>query len=162
LPLYDFRDLRGYSMGWDEVFLRVFAAVVIGTAIGLDRELRRKAAGVRTIGLVSLGAAIATMMVAPRDAEATSRVIQGALTGVGFLGAGVIFRQQTSVEGLTTAASIWLAAVLGAACGLASWPLVIVGTIFALILLVPTRMFWARVLRARRKAKSKAAESLAG
>ena len=125
-------------MVWSEIALRLGVAVVIGAAIGLDRELLHKSAGVRTIGLVTLGAAFATLLVtvSQHDLGAPSRVLQGAVTGIGFLGAGVIMRHRGTVEGLTTAASIWAAAVLGAGAGMGAWPLVIIGSAFALVLLV--------------------------
>jgi len=122
-------------MHWADVALRLGVAVVIGGAIGLDRELRHKSAGVRTIGLVTLGAALAVLAVSP-DLAAISRVLQGTLAGIGFLGAGVIMHHGRSIEGLTTAASIWTAAALGAACGLGAWQPVVVGSILVLVLLV--------------------------
>jgi putative Mg2+ transporter-C (MgtC) family protein len=125
-------------MHWSEIALRLGVATLIGVAIGLDRELLHKAAGVRTIGLVALGAAMATLIISgnPFDNAAASRVMQGALTGIGFLGAGVIVRNKGAVEGLTTAASIWTAAVLGAGAGLGAWPQVLIGSSLALVLLV--------------------------
>jgi putative Mg2+ transporter-C (MgtC) family protein len=125
-------------MAWSEIALRLGVAVLIGAAIGLDRELRHKSAGVRTIGLVSLGGALATLLVtlASDDMSAVSRVIQGALTGIGFLGAGVIVRHRGNVEGLTTAASIWVAVVLGAGAGLGAWAPTIIGGGLALAILV--------------------------
>jgi len=134
-------------MAWTEVLLRLSVAALIGAAIGLDRELMHKSAGMRTIGLVSLGAALATMIVGGSDAAATSRIIQGTLAGIGFLGAGVIVRHQTSVEGLTTAAAIWTAAVLGAGAGLAAWPTVIIGAVLVLVLLILARFAEARLMR---------------
>jgi len=122
-------------MDWADVALRLSVAVVIGGAIGLDRELRHKSAGVRTIGLVTLGAALAVLAVSP-DTAAVSRVLQGTLAGIGFLGAGVIMHHGRSIEGLTTAASIWTAAALGAACGLGSWQPVVIGSALVLVLLV--------------------------
>jgi putative Mg2+ transporter-C (MgtC) family protein len=122
-------------MDWTDAAVKLTAAAVIGAAIGLDRELRHKSAGVRTIGLVALGAAVAVMAVGT-DPDATSRVVQGTLAGIGFLGAGVIMHHGRSIEGLTTAASIWTAAGLGAACGLGAWPLVGVGSLLVLALLV--------------------------
>lgn len=134
-------------MAWPEILLRLTVASVIGVAIGLDRELLHKSAGMRTIGLVSLGAAIATMILAPGDAAATSRIIQGVLTGIGFLGAGVIVHHKTSVDGLTTAASIWTAAVLGAGAGVAAWPVVVIGAALTLVLLILARVLEMRLLR---------------
>jgi len=125
-------------MTWLEIALRLGAAVLIGGAIGIDREVRHKSAGVRTIGLVALGSALATLTVtvSGADAAAASRVIQGVLTGIGFLGAGVIVRHRGAVEGLTTAASVWAAAILGAAAGLGVWPPVAIGAGLTLVLLV--------------------------
>jgi putative Mg2+ transporter-C (MgtC) family protein len=126
------------SGDWAEVALKLGVAVVLGAAIGLDRELRHKSAGVRTIGLVTLGAALAVMTVSGTagDLAAASRVLQGTLAGIGFLGAGVIMHHGRSIEGLTTAASIWTAAALGAACGLGAWQPVIIGSALVLLLLV--------------------------
>jgi putative Mg2+ transporter-C (MgtC) family protein len=125
-------------MTWSEIALRLGAAVLIGALIGLDRELRHKPAGFRTIGLVSLGSALAVLIVTVTSSDPTvsSRVIQGVLTGIGFLGAGVIMQHRGTVEGLTTAASIWAAAALGTGAGLGAWPPVVIGAGLALVLLV--------------------------
>ena len=115
------------SLGYADVFLRLGAAVLMGAIIGLDRELRGKPAGLRTVALVALGSAVFVLTAAGEgNPDSTSRVVQGIVTGIGFLGAGTIIRGQTeeSVKGLTTAASIWLAAAAGIACGLAQWALV--------------------------------------
>jgi putative Mg2+ transporter-C (MgtC) family protein len=104
------------SLDYGQVFFRLAAAVGAGALIGLDRELRRKPAGLRTLALVALGSAVFILeTVDPAQGVATdgtSRVIQGVVTGVGFLGAGSILRgaSEESIRGLTTAASIWLAA----------------------------------------------------
>jgi len=145
-------------LAYGDVFLRLGAAVAAGAAIGLDRELRRKPAGLRTLALVSLGSAVFVLeTVDPTGASiaATSRVIQGIVTGVGFLGAGSIMRSasEDSIRGLTTAASIWLAAASGIACGLANWPLVIVGCGLGLLVLVITPV--ERVIHNRRKTDPK-------
>ena len=125
------------TLGYVDVFLRLGAAVIAGAIIGFDRELRQKPAGLRTMALVALGSAVFTVA-ATVDAASTSRVIQGVITGVGFLGAGAIIRGRTeeSVRGLTTAASIWLAAAVGVACGIAFWPLVVLASAFGLLILV--------------------------
>jgi putative Mg2+ transporter-C (MgtC) family protein len=110
-----------------DVAARLVVAVVTGAVIGINRDLHRKPAGLRTHALVSLGSAISVVVVVSTlgaDANALSRVIQGLVTGVGFIGAGVILHNQDSerrVAGLTTAASIWVASALGAACGSGHW-----------------------------------------
>lgn len=127
------------SLGYLDVFLRLGAAVLVGAVIGFDREIRDKPAGLRTLTLVSLGSAVFTLTGLDSGAvDSTSRVIQGIVTGVGFLGAGTIIRGRTeeSVRGLTTAASVWLAAAIGVACGLAYWPLVLLASVFGLLVLM--------------------------
>jgi putative Mg2+ transporter-C (MgtC) family protein len=115
--------------GNGEIAVRLGAALILGGALGLNRELHGKPAGLRTHSLVSLGAAVATIVALGLpgesraiDPNAISRVLQGILTGIGFLGAGVILRDPNGhVTGLTTAATIWICAVLGVACGLGYW-----------------------------------------
>ena len=146
------------SLDFGQVFLRLAAAVGAGALIGLDREIRRKPAGLRTLALVALGSAVFILeTVDPArglSTEGTSRVIQGIVTGIGFLGAGSILRGTTeeSVRGLTTAASIWLAAATGIACGLAQWPLVAGACSLGLLVLVITPV--ERVIHNRRKSDS--------
>ena len=130
-----------------EVALRLAAAVITGMVIGLDREWRGKTVGVRTLALVSLGSAfvcLATVHVAALQnrPDATSRVIQGVIqgvmTGIGFLGAGAILKgpDQQQAHGLTTAATVWVTAALGIACALATWPIALIGVGLTLIVLV--------------------------
>jgi putative Mg2+ transporter-C (MgtC) family protein len=115
--------------GNEETALRLGAALIVGALFGLNRELHGKPAGLRTHALVTLGAATATALILRTgdghfvtDANAISRVVQGILTGVGFLGAGVILRDPAGhVTGLTTAATIWMCAALGIVCGLGLW-----------------------------------------
>lgn len=133
------------SLSVVDIASRLGAAVLVGALLGLDRELRNKPAGLRTIALVALGTATLTVAAVDHggaaNADAVSRVIQGTITGVGFIGAGTILHRETSkrVRGLTTAASIWLAAALGIASGLAHWSLVLIGICFGfgLLLLSP-------------------------
>ena len=121
-------------------FLRLGAAILVGGTIGLNRDLRGKPAGVRTHALVALGSALATSVLEGegKDPAAVSRVIQGIITGIGFLGAGVILHPEggSVVRGLTTAASIWVVATLGIACGVGQWVLAGAGTGFTLAVLV--------------------------
>ncbi len=128
-------------LDWTDVVLRLTVATLMGTVIGLDRDLRGKSSGVRTMAIVALGSA--TIVLASQypahmaDLAAGSRVMQGIITGIGFLGAGVILRHPSGgrVHGLTTAASIWLTACVGAACGAGAWPIVVVsGMLVAIVL----------------------------
>ena len=123
---------------WSNIIIRLFAAMIIGGVIGLDRNLHHKPTGVRTLGLVALGSALAVLAVAQDSQAEVSRVIQGVITGVGFIGAGVILHRPTGkrVHGLTTAAAIWVTAALGLLCGLAAWRIVLIAVPFILLLLI--------------------------
>lgn len=122
--------------GQFDVALQLFSAMIGGAAIGLNRFLRHKSAGMRTHALTSLGAALATIVATQiGDAEAISRVIQGLVTGVGFIGAGVIMRDgESHVQGLTTAASIWVCSIIGIACG--TGKLVLAGCVVVMTLAI--------------------------
>jgi len=126
-------------MSFYDSLLRLGAATLIGAAIGFNRDLHGKSIGVRTLGLVGLASAIAALAVtagAAGDFNPASRVVQGVLTGVGFLGAGVIMRGNDHIRGLTSAACAWVTACLGLVCGLAAWPVVAVGTVLVFVLLI--------------------------
>jgi putative Mg2+ transporter-C (MgtC) family protein len=119
-------DYIGKSMStWDlygTIALRLGLALLVGAILGLNRWLHHKSAGIRTHSLVAIGAATAVLLISDfvkDDAQSVSRVLQGLITGLGFLGAGVIIREQRSqrVHGLTTAASLWACALIGAAFG---------------------------------------------
>jgi putative Mg2+ transporter-C (MgtC) family protein len=122
-----------------EIILRLGGATLIGAAIGLNRDLHGKPIGVRTLGLVGLASAMAVLAIAPggSDFNPASRVIQGVLTGIGFLGAGVIVRREAgkAVHGLTSAACAWTTACIGLVCGLAAWPVVATGVALIFLLL---------------------------
>lgn len=104
------------------VVLRLLAALAVGTLIGYEREKMGKAAGLRTHMLVSMGTALFVIAAieAGMDQDAVSRIIQGIVTGVGFLGAGVIMKNTESgqIRGLTTAAGVWMTAAASVAIGL--------------------------------------------
>jgi len=104
------------------IALRLSLALLVGVILGLNRWLHHKSAGIRTHSLVAIGSATAIMLISDfvkDDAQSVSRVLQGLITGLGFLGAGVIIREQQSqkVHGLTTAASLWVCALVSAAFG---------------------------------------------
>lgn len=130
-----------------EILLRLGAAAAAGVALGVNRDLQDKPIGARTLGLVALGTAVVVVssIQFPGMAEnpdAASRVvqgiIQGVMTGISFIGAGVILREAHAqqVQGLTTAATVWVTAALGIACGLAEWRTAGVALVIALTLLV--------------------------
>lgn len=131
--------------------LRLLVAAATGLLIGIDRDMNDKPVGMRTLALVSLGSALVSISVIEfqdmRDhADAISRVIQGVVTGVlsgvGFIGAGVILHdaEAKTVHGLTTAATVWVAAGLGIACALGAW--LLVGAAIAVTLLVLFVLGW--------------------
>jgi putative Mg2+ transporter-C (MgtC) family protein len=121
-----------------ETVLRLAAAAGVGAMIGLNRDLHGKPTGARTLGLVALGAAIVT--VATLDAVGQpgsdkgdlSRVMQGLLTGIGFVGAGVIIHEDAAhrVRGLTTAACVWVTACIGMICGIGNWKVLVLALCF--------------------------------
>ena len=123
-----------------DVALRLAGAAVLGGLMGLEREWLQKPAGLRTHMLVALGSAM--FVLAPRevgmDGADLSRVMQGVATGVGFIGAGTILKVASArrIEGLTTAASLWLAAAVGLAVGAGLWWLPFVSAVLALVILV--------------------------
>jgi putative Mg2+ transporter-C (MgtC) family protein len=135
-----------HTLGWQEIALRLGSATLAGAVLGVNRELRGKPAGLRTNALVSLGSALLILANlgnsmgadAAVQANAMSRVMQGIITGIGFLGAGVILRDTdgTKVHGLTTAATIWLTATLGVLCGAGMWPVALLGVGLTLAILI--------------------------
>jgi putative Mg2+ transporter-C (MgtC) family protein len=130
---------------WLDVISRLFLAIALGALIGYQRERSSKAAGLRTHTLISLGAAVFTVVsiFGFSGAVDPSRVAAGVVAGVGFIGAGVIFRGMrgegvTGVAGLTTAASIWASAGVGLAAGAGLWLIaVIAGLATVGILMTP-------------------------
>ncbi len=121
-----------------EIALRLGVATVAAGAVGLNRDLHGKPIGVRTLGLVGLSAAVVVLLadggiVHATMSDATSRVIQGILTGIGFLGAGVIVHHEHGkrIHGLTSAACVWLTACIGIICGAGQWRIVLVAGLLA-------------------------------
>jgi putative Mg2+ transporter-C (MgtC) family protein len=114
-----------FDSRFTEALLRLLPALLMGGSIGLNRDLRGKPVGFRTLGLVGMGSALMTYLgvsLAGSNDGSASRVFQGIITGIGFLGAGVILQPAAEervreVRGLTTAACVWVVACIGAACG---------------------------------------------
>ena len=128
-----------------QIIVRLLVAALLGSLLGFEREMKGKSAGVRTHMLVALGAAL--FILVPQQAGATvgdlSRVMQGLVAGIGFLGAGAIImgNQQGATRGLTTAANIWLTAAIGVSAGMGRESLAVLSTIIALIVLTAVPRF---------------------
>jgi len=138
--------------------LRLLAAAGVGVVLGWPRQMSEKPIGMRTLALVSLGAAMVTLAALRysglnNEPDAISRVLQGIVqgltVGVGFIGAGVILRDTSTnkVHGLTTATTVLIAAALGIACGLGDWLVAVVGLVLALVILIVLKRFEIRVTR---------------
>jgi len=121
------------------VLIRVIAATLFGAIVGLQRERARKPAGLRTHMLVCLGTAVIVLAGsgAGMSTDGLSRIIQGIVTGIGFVGAGSILKlsQERKIKGLTTAAGLWMTAAIGVACGVGALGLAIIATIFSVMVL---------------------------
>ncbi len=116
-------------------------SLVLGTLVGWERQMGRKPAGLRTHTLVCLGSTMFVLTTSYAQGAFgghsldSTRIVHGVVTGVGFLGAGSIMRQEGFVHGLTTAASVWMVAAIGVAVGVHAYPLAVIGTVFALVVL---------------------------
>ena len=123
-----------------QMLLRLLIAAVIGGVIGFERRARRKPIGIAGMMLVAIGSAsymMLAMYLSANDPASVSRALQGLLQGIGFLGGAVIFKTGTTVQGIKTAAAIWITGAIGLAIGTWFWVLgVIVGLATALILYV--------------------------
>lgn len=135
----EFSDLKDVSE-ITTVIIRLFMAALLGGILGFEREQRGKAAGIKTHMLVAIGSALFVLV--PMQAGVSevemSRVIQGIITGIGFLGAGAILKghDEKDLKGLTTAAGIWVTSAIGIAAGLGRESLAILCTVFALMVLL--------------------------
>lgn len=131
----EFSDLPSV-VEFTRVMLRLLLAALLGGLLGIEREHKGKAAGVRTHMLVSMGAALFVLLATQGGMQANelSRVMQGVIAGIGFLGAGTILKadQEEKVRGLTTAAGIWLTAAIGVAAGMGREATAVLSTLLAL------------------------------
>ena len=135
------------------VLIRLLAATILGAVIGFQRERAGKPAGLRTHMLVTTGTAVFVLACSGvgMGQDALSRVIQGVVTGIGFIGAGSILKLegQRDIQGLTTAAGVWMTAAVGVAVGLGSLGVAILSTVFTLIILSLAKRFEPRIGHAR-------------
>jgi putative Mg2+ transporter-C (MgtC) family protein len=143
------------SLSDSELIQRLLLAALLGGLLGIERELKQKAAGLRTNILIAIGSALFTLMsieLATGDADPT-RIVAQVVTGVGFLGAGAIMRTDSGVQGLTTAATVWVNAGVGVAAGGGQYHLAVTATAVTMaVLLVVAPMENAIARRVARKA----------
>jgi len=129
-----------------DLLSRLGAAALLGLLLGLDREMRGHAAGLRTHGLICFSAAAMTVSVIALYTQIGGqrsdvlRIYEGTGAFIGIIGAGLIVFSRGEVHNLTTAAHLWLAAVIGIACGAAQWPLVLIGGLVSLVMLTLLRI----------------------
>jgi putative Mg2+ transporter-C (MgtC) family protein len=131
---------------------QVSVAFIIGAVIGLEREFRSKPAGFRTMILICVGSCLYTILSKESNITSPDRIASNIVTGIGFIGAGVIFKEGVSVNGLTTAALIWITAALGMAIGYHNYPLAIVVStmvVVVLFILEPVQRFINRLHRVK-------------
>ncbi|MFQ6049430.1 MAG: MgtC/SapB family protein [Candidatus Paceibacterales bacterium] len=138
-----------------QIIYQLLLATFLGALIGLEREVKRKKAGLQTYSLVALGACLFTIISFDLFNSFLgknginfdpSRVIQAIAVGIGFIGAGVIFRQPSGIIGLTTAAGLWVAAAIGIAAGTGFYSLAIFATLIALLILAGLGMLEEKIL----------------
>jgi putative Mg2+ transporter-C (MgtC) family protein len=117
--------------------IRILIALLVGAIVGAEREYRSKSAGLRTMILVSLGSCLFTILsVRIGMPSSADRIAANIITGIGFLGAGVIFKDENRVSGITTATTIWMVAALGMAIGSGHFQAAMVGTVAVIIVLI--------------------------
>jgi putative Mg2+ transporter-C (MgtC) family protein len=117
-----------------ETFLNLLLAVALGALVGIEREITHKPAGLRTHMLVSLGAALFTIVSISFSID-PARIAAGIVAGIGFIGAGAIWAEQDKVKGITTAASLWATAAIGLTAGVGDYPLAAVVTTLVVLIL---------------------------
>jgi putative Mg2+ transporter-C (MgtC) family protein len=148
-------------MPLNELLLRLGLAASLGMAIGIERELRRKPAGLRTNTLIALGSALFTIvsleLARVYGGGSPDRIAAQIVTGIGFLGGGAIMRSGNEVHGLTTAATAWVNAAIGTAAGMGNYAAALAGTILTLVVLVvlpPIETYFERLAGNRRRRSS--------
>ena len=124
---------------WQTCLIKILLATGLGAAVGFERQLSGKVAGIRTNTLICLGSAVLTIIseeMGLRHNDSTARIAAQIVTGVGFLGAGVIIRDRGGIHGLTTAATIWLVASVGIAVGAGFYFLAVATAVLSIIILL--------------------------
>lgn len=124
-----------------ELILKVAISIFLGYLIGYEREHQGKAVGTRTVSLIALGSALFVIMSPTIFSGDNSRIVAQVVSGIGFLGAGIIFKDGNTVRGLTTAATIWCSASIGCLCGFGMYKEAVIGTIGVLLVNILFRYF---------------------
>lgn len=132
-----------------EIIFKIILSAVLGMLVGIEREIHYRPAGLRTHGLVCMGAALFAIISISFNESVVdvSRVAAGVVTGIGFLGAGVIFRDRNKIRGITTAADLWVVAAIGVAVGIGLYFAAIATTIIILVILLGGRYVEKKTLR---------------
>lgn len=139
-------------MPWHEIAIRLGLALLAGAITGGDREIRGKPAGLKTHALVALGAATFTLISLEFMARSAAtldplRLVAGIVGGIGFLGAGTIIQSRGDVQGVTTAAGIWIVGAMGVACGAGFYIIAGIALAGTLLILIPVRLVERRLMR---------------
>jgi putative Mg2+ transporter-C (MgtC) family protein len=160
MDIQDWLAFESTQVAPPDIFMRALVAVVLGAIVGLDREIRNRPAGLRTHILISLAAALFTIITLElhlrfvgannRTTADPVRIINAVTAGVAFLAAGAIIQSRRGVRGLTTGANMWLAGAVGVACGAGYYAIAVIGTLFALIVLVVVGWLEVRLERGSR------------
>jgi putative Mg2+ transporter-C (MgtC) family protein len=143
------------AAAWDQVLMRLAAAALCGGVLGWDRESHARPAGLRTNILVAMGAALFALIGIELSEQVRKvggvadpvKVLDGIVGGIGFLGAATVFRSKQGVEGITTAAAIWLVAAIGATCGIGAYQAAFIATGIALFTLTVLGLLTARLVQ---------------
>ena len=126
-----------------DILIKLLVSVLLGGIIGLEREFNKSAAGIKTYSIVCLGSALFTLASAIVDIKLAA----GVITGIGFLGAAVIFKTENRVVGITTAALVWSTASIGFVVGLGLYFAAVAATILLLVILIPVEYFEKKLLK---------------
>lgn len=150
--MQDFLNL--FQIADSDILIRIIFSIILGSIIGLERELTNKSAGLRTQIMVCLGSCLFTILSIYGFSTAVtlyplgdpSRVAAQIITGIGFIGAGTVLRQGLTVTGLTTASTLWIVAAIGMACGCGKISIAVVSTVLAVAILVLIRIFELKIM----------------
>lgn len=124
-----------------EIMIKLIVAAVLGSLVGFERAVHNKPAGMRTHSLVCIGATLFTIISVNVIGGEPSRIAAGIVTGIGFLGAGIIFRAKSRMRGITTATELWVMAAIGLAVGMGFYFAALITTLIVIFILIPMKYF---------------------